>query len=85
MVSSQVETATKVGLTLLLPSFGRKGKKTQVVTCNGVVVRCEPSPEGEYALACAFTDIKKEDKRLIEEYIDWRFEQDAVDPRLAQP
>lgn len=84
-VRSQLEPATKVGLTLLLPSFGRKGKKTQVVSCNGVVVRCEDSPEGEYELACAFTDIKKEDRRLIEEYIGWRLMHDAVDHRLAQP
>src|SRR5262245_43500508 len=43
-VRSQLETATRVGLTILLPSFGRKGKKTQVISCNAVVVRSEPQP-----------------------------------------
>jgi c-di-GMP-binding flagellar brake protein YcgR len=85
-VRSYVEPLTKVGLTLLLPSFGRKGKKTQVVSCNGVVVRCLSHPAvSEYELACAFTDIKKEDKTLIEEYIGWRLMQDLVDERLSQP
>lgn len=86
LVRSHLDTATKVGLTILLPSFGRKGKKTQVITCNGVVVRSEfHTAEGEYDLACAFTDIKKEDKLLIEEYIGWRLLQDRVDERLSQP
>jgi c-di-GMP-binding flagellar brake protein YcgR len=85
LVRSQLEPATKVGLTILLPSFGRKGKKTQVITCTGVVVRSQPHPEGEIELACAFTDIKKDDKRLIEEYIGWRLMQDLVDERLSQP
>ena len=81
-----VEPATKVGLTLLLPSFGRKGLKTQVVTCGGVVVRCQKDPGiGEFELACSFTDIKKEDKTLIQEYIGWRLMQDLVDERLSQP
>ena len=86
LVRSELETATKVGLTILLPSFGRKGKKTQVIFCNGVVVRSEAhSGEEEFELACAFTDIKKEDKLLIEEYIGWRLMQDLVDERLSQP
>ena len=58
----------------------------RVVTCNGVVVRCDThTPHQEYELACAFTDIKKEDKLLIEEYIGWRLMQDLVDERLSQP
>lgn len=85
-VRSYVEPLTRVGLTVLLPSFGRKGKKTQVVTCNGVVVRCDThTPHQEYELACTFTDIKKEDRLLIEEYIGWRLMQDLVDERLSQP
>jgi c-di-GMP-binding flagellar brake protein YcgR len=86
LVRSHLDPATKVGLTLLLPSFGRKGKKTQVITCPGVVVRSVPHPAlGEYDLSCAFTDIRKEDKALIEEYIGWRLMQDLVDERLSQP
>ena len=86
LVRAHVDPATKVGLTILLPSFGRKGKKTQVISCGGVVVRSQPHPSlGEYDLACAFTDIKREDKALIEEYIGWRLMQDLVDERLSQP
>ena len=86
MVRSNLEPTTKVGLTILLPSFGRRGKKTQVITCTGVVVRSQPGEtDGEVDLACAFTDIKKEDKLLIEEYIGWRMMQDMVDERLSQP
>jgi len=85
-VRQEIEPATKVGLTLLVPSFGRKGKKTQVITCTGIVVRCERiRMEEDYDLACAFTDVKKEDKLLIEEYIGWRLMQDLVDDRLSQP
>ena len=84
-VRSFVEPLTKVGLTLLLPSFGRKGKKTQVVTCGGVVVRCAGRPGNEYELACMFTDIKREDRNLIEEYVGWKRNQDSFDERLSQP
>ena len=85
-VRSEIEPLTKVGLTLLLPSFGAQGQKTQVVTCGGVVVRCEPASNNEdFELACAFTDVKKEDKHLIDEYIGWRLIQDQVDDRLSQP
>jgi c-di-GMP-binding flagellar brake protein YcgR len=85
MVRSHLDPTTRVGLTILLPSFGRKGKKTQVISCNGVVVRSHPHPDGEIELACAFTDIKREDQHLIEEYIGWRLMQDLVDERLSQP
>ena len=85
-VRMELDEATKVGLTLLLPSFGRRGKKTQVISCSGVVVRSEEQAgEEEFELACAFTDIKKEDKLLIEEYIGWRLMQNLVDERLSQP
>lgn len=84
-VRSFVEPLTKVSMTLLLPSFGRKGKKTQVVSCAGVVVRCAERAGNEYDLACAFTDLKREDKHLIEEYVGWRRSQNSFDERLSQP
>jgi c-di-GMP-binding flagellar brake protein YcgR len=85
-IKQAVEPNTKVGMTILLPSFGRKGLKTQVVNCGGIVVRCEAdSTRSEFELACMFTDIKREDKSLIQEYIGWRLMQDLVDERLSQP
>ena len=86
-VRNHVQPATRVGLTLLLPSFGRQGKKTQVINCEAVVVRCEPTggDEPDYELACAFTEVKKEDRQLIEEYIGWRLMRDLIDERLSRP
>ena len=78
---------SKVALTLLLPSFGRQGKKTQVINCEGIVVRCvkdEADPEN-YELACCFTDVRKEDRLMIEDYIGWRLMRDLIDERLSRP
>jgi c-di-GMP-binding flagellar brake protein YcgR len=82
-----VAPMTRVGLTLLLPSFGRQGKKTQVINCAGVVVRCDgdDAEAGAYELACCFTDVRKEDRQLIEEYIGWRLLRDMIDERLSRP
>lgn len=86
-VRSHVAPLTKVGLTLLLPSFGRQGKKTQVINCEAIVVRCDSvsGEEADYELACSFTDVKKEDRQLIEEYIGWRLMRDLIDERLSRP
>src|SRR5512140_683615 len=80
-VRSFIAPATKVALTLLLPSFGRAGKKTQVINCEAVVVRCQEdvSDPNNYELACSFTDVRKEDRQLIEEYIGWRLMRDLID------
>ena len=86
-VRSHVAPLTKVGLTLLLPSFGRQGKKTQVINCEAIVVRCESvgTAEPDYELACSFSDVRKEDRQLIEEYIGWRLMRDMIDERLSRP
>jgi hypothetical protein len=86
-VRNYVAPATRVGLTLLLPSFGRAGKKTQVINCEGIVVRCQEdgSDPHNYELACCFTDVRKEDRQLIEEYIGWRLMRDLIDERLSRP
>ena len=86
-VRNFVAPMTRVGLTLLLPSFGRQGKKTQVINCEGVVVRCaaQSAEPGNYELACCFTDVRKEDRQLIEEYIGWRLMRDLIDERLSRP
>lgn len=86
-VRSHVEPLTKVGLTLLLPSFGRQGKKTQVINCEGIVIRCDSVADDnlEFEMACCFTDVRKEDRQLIEEYIGWRLMRDLIDERLSRP
>lgn len=87
LVRSFVPPLTRVGLTLLLPSFGRQGKKTQVINCEGVVVRChdEGMDEGCWEMACCFTDVRHQDRMLIEEYIGWRLMRDMIDERLSRP
>ena len=85
-VRTQIAPLTKVALTLLLPSFGRQGKKTQVINCEGVVVRCEQDTRDNhsYELACCFTDVRREDRQLIEEYVDWRMMRDVLDERTTR-
>ena len=87
LVRSFMAPLTRIGLTLLLPSFGRQGKKTQVINCEGVVVRCQNDgmEEGCWEMACCFTDVKQPDRLLIEEYIGWRLMRDMIDERLTQP
>lgn len=85
-VRNHVEPLTRIGLTILLPSFGRQGKKTQVINCEGVVVRCEQDTRDNhsYELACCFTDVRREDRQLIEEYVDWRMMRDVLDERTTR-
>lgn len=85
-VKNYVEPLTRVGLTILLPSFGRQGKKTQVINCEGVVVRCDHDEKDDhsYELACCFTDVRREDRQLIEEYVDWRMMRDVLDERTSR-
>jgi c-di-GMP-binding flagellar brake protein YcgR len=86
-IRSFVAPLTKVGLTILLPSFGRQGKKTQVINCEGVVVRCDSdeAAQSTYEMACCFTDVRKEDRQMIEEYVGWRLMRDMIDERLSRP
>jgi hypothetical protein len=61
---------TRLRITLELPND--KGGKSRV-KCDGVVVRTEPEAElpteGEYQVACYFTEIAELDQERLEAYI----------------
>ena len=77
-VKSEVPLLTKVILNIQLPKFGAH-KSTQVVRCDGIVVRCEPASKrssvlhgARYDLACAFQSLDDETQGLINEFILWK-------------
>jgi c-di-GMP-binding flagellar brake protein YcgR len=66
---------SKVDLAMVLPRLpGGRGTK-DIINCEGIVVRCEasaPRSEGEYQLACVFTDLDPRRRERIEEFVTWR-------------
>jgi c-di-GMP-binding flagellar brake protein YcgR len=66
---------SKVNLAIVLPRLpGGRGTK-DIINCEGIVVRCEPGThqtEGEYRLACMFTDLDPRRRERIEEFVTWR-------------
>ena len=71
-----LEPLTRVALTLLLPPFGRRLRRSRLVQCRGVIVRLSeieaPRQKLKYELACCFTDMALEDRELVEQYVAWR-------------
>ncbi|MDI6809559.1 MAG: PilZ domain-containing protein [Candidatus Eisenbacteria bacterium] len=71
-----VPVLTKVVMTLLIPAFGKVLKKTHVLKCEGIVVRCSETGSGEkngdYEVACSIMNLKKGDKELIDKYVTWK-------------
>jgi c-di-GMP-binding flagellar brake protein YcgR len=77
-VKSEVPLLTKVDLNIQLPRFGTH-KSTQVVRCEGLVVRCESAAKrstavhgARFDLACAFHNLDTETQGLINEFILWK-------------
>lgn len=70
-VNEYIEPMTKLKIHLLL-SFPRSGKNvTKKISCDGVVVRSEPTEDdGKYHVAIFFNDIKKRDAECIMDYVD---------------
>jgi c-di-GMP-binding flagellar brake protein YcgR len=66
---------SKVNLAIVLPRLpGGRGTK-DIISCEGIVVRCESSTsrsEGEHQLACVFTDLDSRRRERIEEFVTWR-------------
>ena len=79
---------TRVALTLLLPPFGRRLRRSRMVQCQGVIVRAAeielPRQKRKYELACCFTDMAEEDRELVEQYVVWRSLRRVGDPRAAE-
>ena len=70
-VNQYIEPMTKLKIHLLL-SFPKGGKSsTKKISCEGVVVRSEPSSnDGQYHIAVFFSDITKRDAECITDYVD---------------
>ena len=66
---------SKVNLAIVLPRLpGGRGTK-DIISCEGIVVRCDaatPRSEGQYQLACVFTDLDPRRRERIEEFVTWR-------------
>lgn len=66
---------SKVNLAIVLPRLpGGRGTK-DIISCEGIVVRCEsstPRSGGQYQLACVFTDLDPRRRERIEEFVTWR-------------
>jgi c-di-GMP-binding flagellar brake protein YcgR len=66
---------SKVNLAIVLPRLpGGRGTK-DIISCEGIVVRCEasaPRTEGQYQLACVFTDLDPRRRERVEEFVTWR-------------
>lgn len=68
---------SKVDLAIVLPRLpGGRGTK-DIVSCEGIVVRCDPvgrarAGDHAYQLACMFTGLDARRRERIEEYVTWR-------------
>jgi hypothetical protein len=83
-----LEPLTRVALTLLLPPFGRRLRRSRMVQCRGVIVRAAeielPRQKRKYELACCFTDMAEDDRELVEQYVVWRSMRRVTTPRGAE-
>lgn len=64
---------TKLALRFVFPPFGKDHEEERGVSCEAIVVRCEPDDveAGIYQVAACFTGMAPEDRGFIQEYLDW--------------
>jgi c-di-GMP-binding flagellar brake protein YcgR len=74
--SHYLSPCSKVGLTIVLPRMPRVRPKNELVKCEGIVVRCEPSSQKRgdrgFLLACAFSELESRHREMLEEFVTWR-------------
>jgi hypothetical protein len=66
---------SKVALTIVLPRLSGSRAEKELIKCDGIVVRCQPSPKkGEkgYELACMFSGLDEQRRVLLDEFVAWR-------------
>ena len=67
---------SKVSLTIVLPRLPGSTSSKELIKCDGIVVRCEPSSgrrsEKHFELACMFSELDDRRRMLIEEFVTWR-------------
>ena len=73
--SQYLAPLSKVALTIVLPRLpgGRAAK--ELIKCEGIVVRCQPSgkkSERTYELACMFLELNQEQRTLLDDFVAWR-------------
>lgn len=69
-VDKNIDPMTKLKIHLLLMTPGEGKKEARKVSCEGVVVRCQPDLDGKgYQLAVFFSDITKRDAEYITDYV----------------
>jgi len=66
---------SKVGLTIVLPRLpgGRAAK--ELIKCEGIVVRCQPTAkksERHFELACAFSGLDEKRRGMLDDFVAWR-------------
>jgi c-di-GMP-binding flagellar brake protein YcgR len=76
LVKHEVPVLTVLKLSIQLPKFGAN-KSTQIINCEGVVVRCAKSPRStggtvRYDLACAFQNMDEEASGMVNEFVLWK-------------
>jgi hypothetical protein len=66
---------SKVNLAIVLPRLpGGRGTK-DIISCEGIVVRCDTCAhhsEGQYQLACMFTELDSRRRERLAEFVTWR-------------
>jgi c-di-GMP-binding flagellar brake protein YcgR len=66
---------SKVDLAIVLPRLpGGRGAK-EIISCEGIVVRCDAGTERSdrhFQLACMFTGLDPKRRQRIEEFVTWR-------------
>jgi hypothetical protein len=66
---------SKVALTIVLPRLPGRSGAQELIKCEGIVVRCDPSARRgskNFELACMFSDLDATRRALIEEFVTWR-------------
>ena len=74
-VERALEPMMKLKVQVLIPI--RKNDSsvtTKKITCQGVVVRTERTPDNHYNVAIFFSDITKRDAECISDYVDYHLE-----------
>jgi hypothetical protein len=83
---------SKVAVTVILPPFGNLSRASRSLRAEGVVVRCEqtPQPDGEaadreYDLACCFTALEPDARNLLDAFVAWRLLRSvrSEEPRMS--
>ncbi len=66
---------SKVALTIVLPRIPGTATGQELIKCEGIVVRCQPTGkkgERSYELACMFSEMSDRYRAVIDDFVTWR-------------